>query len=98
MKCLDTRARLSLLFPLTCARERVSSNQVQHHSSNRHSRSYRSSKRESHLHSSKESVAEKKTQYVLRAMLLFLAFSLATLGVNRISKKKNARATGSDSL
>ncbi len=98
MKCLDTRARLSLLFPLTCARERVSSNQVQHHSSNRHSRRYRSCKRESHLHSSKESVAEKKTQYVLGAMLLFLAFSLATLDVNPTSTKPTARASGSASL
>src|SRR5712692_7423343 len=98
MKCLDTRARLSLLFPLTCARERVSSNQVRHHSSNRHSRSYRSCKRESHLHPSKESGAEKKTQYILGAMLLFLAFSLATLDVNPTSTKPTARASGSASL
>ncbi|TMI59434.1 hypothetical protein E6H12_11655, partial [Candidatus Bathyarchaeota archaeon] len=98
MKCLDTRARLPLLFPLTCTRERMPSNQVQHHSSNRHSRRYRSCKRESHLHLSKESLAEKKIQYVLGAILLFLIFSLASLDVNPTSTKPTARASGSASI
>src|SRR3989441_12947360 len=98
MKCLDLRARLSLLFPLTCARERMSSNQVQHHSSNRHSRRYRSCKRASHLHPSKESVAEKKMLYVLGAILLLLVLSLATLDVNPASTNPTARASGSASL
>src|SRR3989449_4611004 len=98
MKCLDLRARLSLLFPLTCARERMSSNQVQHHSSNRHSRRYRSCKRASHLHPSKESVAEKKMLYVLGAILLLLVLSLATLDVSPTSTNPTARASGSASL
>src|SRR5438093_7414551 len=98
MRRLDTRARLSLAFPVTCARERVSCNQVQNHSSNRHSGGYRSCKRESHLHPSKESVAEKKTQYVLGAIRLLLIVSLATLDVGPTATKPTARASGSASL
>ncbi len=98
MKCFDTGARLSLLFPLACARERLSSSQVQHDSSNRHSRRYRSCIRENHLHPSKESLAEKKIQYVLGAILLVLIFSLATLDVNPTSTKPTARASGSASI
>src|SRR5438034_11846597 len=98
MKCLDTRARLPLLFSLTCTRERMPSNQVQHHSSNRHSRRYRSCKRESHLHLSKESLAEKKIQYVLGAILLFLIFSLASLDVNPTFTKRTPRAGDSASI
>src|SRR5438034_9548192 len=93
MKCLDTRARLPLPFPLTCTRERMPSNQVQHHSSNRHSRRYRSCKRESHLHLSKESLAEKKIQYVLGAILLFLIFSLSCLDVNTTSISRVKKLT-----
>src|SRR5213594_45329 len=99
MKCLDTtRARFSLLFPLACARERVSTSQVLHYSSNRYSRSCRSCKRESHLRPSKESVAEKRIQYALGAILLLLIVSLATLDVNHSSTKLTARASGSVSL